>query len=137
LPAHPLGCSITVCQMSTLGIGDDDIAATRAANVDQADYYRRELSRQGSLLAERRAAHEAALAQYQLRGELNQVRRIEREIRLGEWEQQTLQRLLDAIEERFPRTGSAADPHTDDGGHRAQLIGAGGRGLAEHSAPPR
>jgi hypothetical protein len=97
--------------MSALRIGDDDIAAARAANVDQADYYRRELSRQGRLLADRRAAHEAALGQYQLRGELNQVRRIERKIRLGEWEQQTLQRLLDAIEQRFPRAGSGVDAH--------------------------
>jgi hypothetical protein len=54
--------------MSTLRIGDDDIAAARAANVEQADYYRGELSRQGRLLADRRAAHEAALAEYQLRG---------------------------------------------------------------------
>jgi hypothetical protein len=56
---------------------------------------------------------------------------IQREIRLGQWEQQTLQRLLDAIEQRFPRGGSAADPHADGGGDRAQLIGAQGRGLAE------
>jgi hypothetical protein len=97
--------------MSALRIGDDDIAAARAANVDQADYYRGELSRQGRLLAERRAALEVALAQYQLRGELKQVRRIEREIRLGEWEQQTLQRLIDAIEQRFPRAGSVVDAH--------------------------
>jgi hypothetical protein len=123
--------------MSTLRIGDDDIAAARAANVDQADYYRRELSHQGKLLADRRAAHEAALAQYQLRGELKQVRRIQREIRLGEYEQQTLQRLLDAIEQRFPQRGSAVDPHTDHGGHRAQLIGAQGRGLAQRRAQPR
>ena len=97
--------------MSTLRIGVDDIAVARAANVEQADYYRRELSRQGRLLADRRAAHEAALAQYQLRGELNQVRRVRREIRHGEWEQQALQRLLDAIEERFPRAGTEVDAH--------------------------
>jgi hypothetical protein len=66
---------------------------------------------QGKLLADRRTAHEAALAQYQLRGEPKQVRRIQREIRLGEDEQQTLQRLLDAIEERFPRAGSEVDAH--------------------------
>lgn len=96
--------------MSTLRIGDDDIAAARAANVEQADYYREELSRQGRLLADRRAAHEAALAQYQLRGELNQVRRVEREIRHGDWEQQALQRLLDAIEERFPGWGVCHRP---------------------------
>ena len=89
--------------MSTLRIGDEDIAAARAANVEQADYYRRELACQRKLLADRRAALEAVLAQYQLRGELNQVRRIEREIRHGDWEQQALQRLLDAIEHRFPR----------------------------------
>jgi hypothetical protein len=111
LPARGLGCSVTVCQMSALRIGDDEIAAARAANVDQADYYRRELARQGRLLADRRASHEAALAQYQLQGELKQVRRVEREIWLGEYEQQTLQRLLDAIEERFPRAGSAVDAH--------------------------
>lgn len=97
--------------MSALRIGDHDIAAARAANVDQADYYRGELSRHGRLLAERRAALEVALAQYQLRGELKQVRRIEREIRLGEWEQQTLQRLIGAIELRFPRAGSVVDAH--------------------------
>jgi hypothetical protein len=125
-PRTRWGARVTVWQMSTLRIGDDDIAAARAANVEQADYYRGELSRQGRLLADRRAAHEAALAEYQLRGELYQVRRIQREIRLGEYDQHTLQRLLDAIEQRFPRGASATDPHTDDGGHRAQ-----GRGLAE------
>jgi hypothetical protein len=114
--------------MSTLPIGEDDIGAARAANVEQADYYRGELSRQGRLLADRRAAHEAALAEYQLRGELKQVHRIQREIRLGEYDQQTLQRLLDAIEQRFPRATSAVDPHNSDGGHRAQQIGAQGRG---------
>jgi hypothetical protein len=96
--------------MSTLKIGDGDIAAAQAANVEQADYYRRELSRQGRLLADRRAAQESALAQYRLRGELKQVRRIQREIRVGEWELQTLQRLLDAIEQRFPRAPSAGEP---------------------------
>ena len=109
-PRTRWGARVTVCEMSALQIGDGDIAAARAANVDQADYYRRELSVQGKLLADRRAAYEAALAQYQLRGELKQVRRIQRETRLGEYEQQTLQRLLDAIEQRFPRAGCGREP---------------------------
>jgi hypothetical protein len=111
LPARMVWCSVTVCQMSTSTVSDHDIAAARAADVRQADYYRGELSRQRELLIDRMAAHEAALAKYQLRGEMNQVHRIRREIRHREQEQYALQRLLDAIEERFPAAAGPGPAH--------------------------
>lgn len=65
----------------------------------------RELARKCDRLDELVPYHEAALAAYQHRGELNQVRRMQRELGLDQHERDTLHRLLAALDERFPPPG--------------------------------
>lgn len=92
--------------MSSLTAGDDDpIAAAVAADLGQAEYFRSELARKCDRLDELVPYHEAALAAYQHRGELNQVRRMQRELGLDQHERDTLHRLLAALDERFPPPG--------------------------------
>lgn len=89
----------------------DTVAAARAADVRQANYYRSELAHQRDLLGEQMAVYEAALARYQLRGDTNQMHRIKREMRCLHREQHTLEHLLAAIDYRFGCPGAAGDLH--------------------------
>ena len=47
--------------------------------------------------------HRIALAKYEIRDELPQVHRMRGVIRLDERERDTLRRLLEALDQRFPR----------------------------------
>jgi hypothetical protein len=133
--AHQRAASYGVA-VSTLAAGDDNpIATAFAADLRQAEYFRSELQHQCDQLDDRMTTHEDALSTYQRRGELNQVRRMQNEIRLDERERDTLQRLLAALDKRFPRSGCypiarASDPATE-------LIGPGGRSLVSASSPRR
>jgi hypothetical protein len=86
----------------SISADDDQIAVARTANLRQADYYRGELARQSDLLYHRVAKHQGALSAAERRGEITQASRIHRELRRCENERRTLQRLLAALDERFP-----------------------------------
>lgn len=90
--------------MSTFADRDDDpIATALAADLRQAEYFRSELLNECEQLDDRMMTHRIALAKYESRDELPQVHRMRRVIRLDERERDTLRRLLEAFDERFPR----------------------------------
>lgn len=95
--SSPVSISVTSRNNSTMTPAD------RWAEVCQAEHYRRVLLDQCAELADRLLGYAAVRAKYQRRGELAQVRRIDSVMRAAAREQATLQRLLGALDERFPQ----------------------------------
>jgi hypothetical protein len=108
--------------VSTPARDDDSVAAARA-DLRQAEYFRGVLQNECHELDQRVTAHEVAMANYQRLGQLNQVRRMQAEIRLNERERETVQRLLEALDERFGRPG----PYSTDWRPTIEQNGTGRR----------
>jgi hypothetical protein len=78
------------------------LAASREADCLQAGNFSAELSNQVALLNEHSEVFKAALATYERRRELIQVRRIQRELRAALRTRRKLIDILGALDQRFP-----------------------------------
>jgi hypothetical protein len=75
----------------------------RTADRQQAEYFRRVLDDQRTQVQQELARDSSLLAKYQHAGDLSGVRRMRRVVRARETELITLDRLIDALNQRFAR----------------------------------
>lgn len=91
------------------------VAAAREADCLQAETFRADLHNEIDLLNEQSQVLKAALATYERRGELIQVRRIQRELRSALKTRRELIDMISALDQRFPQTASATDTRSAQG----------------------
>lgn len=91
------------------------VAAAREADCFQAATFRADLHNEIDLLNEQSQVLKAALATYERRGELIQVRRIQRELRSALKTRRELIDMISALDQRFPQTASATDTRSAQG----------------------
>jgi hypothetical protein len=86
-------------------------AHRRSADRRQGDYFRRLLDDQRAQVQQELSGHAAMLAEHQQAGDLSGVRRLRRLVRAKETELTTLDRLIQALEQRFgPPSPTPSDP---------------------------
>jgi hypothetical protein len=82
-----------------------DAAATRPADQRQAEYFRRMFYQQRVCLALELNWYQKLLARYAAKTSQSDIRRVTRLMRVAEKEQETVERLIAALEARFVQPG--------------------------------